>query len=273
MTNKPTTKKSLMIYCILAGLFIIILFFLYWWRINSNLEQRKEENRKETLLNQINQLYIQNDDFTQQIKQLDVEKEKYIESIENQKTNLHGSAEINTQKIDELWREYYGDNERHPWMLNKEWTAQEMPILASTTEHERFKELATDYGLDASMIREVENFYWIKEWVVLCITVAETSWGNRWYWKANIWSVWSNDRWDRPTYALMESWLEAIGKTLNNKYLWKTQTLGCLSNAGSCKEDITARYATSEWNRERNMVACLSSIYGTIDASTFSIRR
>lgn len=274
MENKtPTTRKSLMIYAIIAWVLFIILFFLYWWRIHSNLEEKKEQNRKEALLNQINQLYIENDDYTQQIRQLDLDKEQYIADIETKKTDLHWSAELNTQKIDELRKEYYWDNERHPWMLNKEWTAQEMPKLVSTTEHERFKELANDYWLDAWMIREVENFYWIKEWVVLCITVAETSWWNRWAWWKNIWSVWSNDRWDRPTYALMEAWLEAIWKTLNNKYLWNTQTLWCLSNAWSCKENITARYATSTGNRERNMVACLSSIYWTIDPATFSIRR
>jgi hypothetical protein len=163
--------------------------------------------------------------------------------------------------------------EREPGMLNESWDAQAMPELSSTTEHEKFKELAADYWLDAWTIWEVENHYWIKEWVILCITVAETSGWNRWAGWKNIWSVGSNDRGDRPVYALMESWLEAIGKTLNNKYLWKHQTLWCLSNAGHCTEWLTARYATSDGNRERNMVACLSSIYGTIDPATFSIRR
>ena len=164
---------------------------------------------------------------------------------------------------------------RQPWMLNESWDAQVMPEIVATEEHERFKEMASAYWLDAGIIWNVENHYWIKEWVILCITVAETSWGNRWAWGKNIWSVWSNDRWDRPTYALMESWLEAIGKTLTNRYLGKIQTLGCLSNAGSCQwwDDNWKRYATSNWNRQRNMVACLSTIYWKINPATFSIRR
>lgn len=164
---------------------------------------------------------------------------------------------------------------RQPWMLNESWDAQVMPEIVATEEHERFKEMASAYWLDASTIWNVENHYWIKEWVILCITVAETSWGNRWAWGKNIWSVGSNDRWDRPTYALMESWLEAIGKTLTNRYLGKIQTLGCLSNAGSCQwwDDNWKRYATSNWNRQRNMVACLSTIYWKINPATFSIRR
>lgn len=164
---------------------------------------------------------------------------------------------------------------REPWMLNESWDAQVMPEIVATEEHERFKEMASAYWLDAGTIWNVENHYWIKEWVILCITVAETSWGNRWAWGKNIWSVWSNDRWDRPTYALMESWLEAIGKTLTNRYLGKIQTLWCLSNAGSCQEprDTWKRYATSTSNWEKNMVWCLSTIYWKINPATFSIRR
>jgi len=165
--------------------------------------------------------------------------------------------------------------DRTPWKLNASWDAQEMPIVEWNDSHEKFKNLATAYWLDASQIRAVENHYWITEWVILCITVAETSWWNRWAWWKNIWSVWSNDRWERPTYALMESWLEDIWKTLTNRYLWKKQTLWCLSNAWSCKEtnDNWKRYATSESHREKNMTACLSTIYWSIDPATFSIRR
>ena len=180
----------------------------------------------------------------------------------------------------ELFEKYERDcvnhlDDRTPWKLNASWDAQEMPIVEWNDSHEKFKNLATAYWLDASQIRAVENHYWIKEWVILCITIAETSWWNRWAWWKNIWSVWSNDRWDRPTYALMESWLEDIWKTLTNRYLWKKQTLWCLSNAWSCKEtnDNWKRYATSESHREKNMTACLSTIYWSIDPATFSIRR
>lgn len=152
---------------------------------------------------------------------------------------------------------------------------QLMPTILVDEEHERFKELAAAYNIEASKIWQVENHYWIKEGIILCITIAETSWGYRWYWKSNPWNVWNNDRWDRVQYAFFETWLEKIGQTLTNKYLWKKKTLWCLSNAGSCSEayDNGSRYATSDGNWERNMVACLSTIYGRIDPATFSIRR
>lgn len=165
----------------------------------------------------------------------------------------------------------------HPWQLTEDGDHQEMPPISEniSDSHERFKELAAAYSLDASIFWQVENHYWIKEWVILCITIAETSWGNRWYGKTNPWNVGNNDRWDRVQYAFFETWLEKIGQTLTNKYLWRKQTLWCLSNAWSCSEsnDNGSRYATSEWSWQKNMVACLSTIYWPINASTFSIRR
>lgn len=164
--------------------------------------------------------------------------------------------------------------EWYPWKLTEDGDHQEMPEIESNTSHERFKEMANKYWLDASKIRQVEQYYWITEAIILCITVSETSWWNRWAGWANIWSVGSNDRWDRPTYALMESWLEAIWKTLTNKYLWNIQTLWCLSNAWSCqqRDDNWKRYATSNYNWEANMKSCLSAIYWPINPATFNIR-
>jgi len=175
------------------------------------------------------------------------------------------------------WCEYdwpFPETEWYPGKLTEDWTHQEMPELTWTTSHERFKEIAQAYWLDASMIWKVEERYRLTEWLVLCITIAETSWGNRWYAQSNPGNVWNNDRWDRVTYALLESWIEAIGKTLNNQYLWGHTTLWCLSNAGSCSEpnDNQKRYATSTKSREANMVACLSDIYEPINPSTFNIR-
>lgn len=207
--------------------------------------------------------------------------ESELQQLEIKQAELNLANEQAKEKLkNEYWLEISKPVEEKaeewtPWQLTASGDHQEMPPVEWSTEHEKFKSLAQSYGLDASQIRAVENHYWIKEWVILCITVAETSWWNRWYGAKNIGSVGSNDRGDRPTYALMESWLEDIGKTLNNRYLWSKKTLGCLSNAGSCNEsnDNWKRYATSESSRQKNMVACLSTIYGNVDASTFTIRR
>lgn len=167
-----------------------------------------------------------------------------------------------------------------PWTLTEDGDHQLMPPISEniSDSHERFKEMAAAYGLDASKIWQVENHYGLTEWLTLCLVISETSWWHRGYWTNgcnNLGNVWNNDRGNRVCYAFMETWLEKIWQTLTNKYLWKKQTLGCLSNAWHCTEiyDNWARYATSENTREKNMISCLSTIYGKIDPATFNIRQ
>ena len=169
-----------------------------------------------------------------------------------------------------------------PWKLTADGLRQEMPEVKWKTSHERFKELCEAYWLPASLIREVENRYNIREWVILGIIVAETSGWKFGYWVEwchNIWNVWNNDRGDRYCYDSFEVWLEKIAQTLNNSMLWTTQTLGCLSRAGSCKwwEDKGYIYASSDWNWERNMLQVLNTIYkdelGEINPERFNVRR
>jgi len=271
-------NKTIIIYA------LIVLFILVMWWIFVTYASNKQEpiqkilNQIEANESELEQLEIKQAELNQANEQAKEELlNKYglqlSEEKEEKKTDL--SSMLYDDNWNCIWWIGCEPNEWTPWKLTESGDHQEMPEIKATDEHERFKELATAYWLDASTIWSVENHYWIKEWVILCITVAETSGWNRGYGEKNIWSVWSNDRGDRPTYALMEAWLEAIGKTLNNQYLWSKKTLWCLSNAGSCNEsnDNWKRYATSESSREKNMVACLSTIYGSVNASTFGIRR
>lgn len=172
------------------------------------------------------------------------------------------------------------DIEWQPWQLTEDWTNQVMPPTTWDNSHERFKSLANAYWLNPSAIREVENHYGITEGVILCITIAETSWGKFGAGEWNIWNVGNTDSNPRGnSYSNLWASLDAIGRTLTNRYLGKKQTLWCLSNRHHCEEvnDNWARYATSSPEtsgaREPNMVACLSQIYGTVDPATFSIRK
>ena len=186
----------------------------------------------------------------------------------------------NESSLDKSSEPSLESSEWQPWQLTEDWTNQVMPPISGDDSHERFKSLANAYGLNPSAIREVENHYGITEGVILCITIAETSWGKFGAGEWNIWNVWNTDSNPRGnSYSNLWASLDAIGRTLTNRYLGKKQTLGCLSNRHHCEEvnDNWARYATSSpetsWAREPNMVACLSQIYGTVDPSTFSIRR
>ena len=183
---------------------------------------------------------------------------------------------------DQLDLEEIFEEEWYPWKLTDDWLSQVMPEIGNHWSHERFKELAKDYKLDPWKIWEVENKYNIREWVVLCLVIAETSWGRNGYWVEWCWNygnVGNNDRGDRYCFESAEVGLSKIGKTLNNDFLWTTQTLGCLSKAGSCTwwENKGHIYASSDWNRERTMLNCLNTIYeeelGTIDPVRFNVRR
>ena len=48
-------------------------------------------------------------------------------------------------------------------MLNEDGNSQLMPELKAKDSHERFKELCSKYGLDASKIWELENRYGLRE--------------------------------------------------------------------------------------------------------------
>lgn len=168
----------------------------------------------------------------------------------------------------------------YPGKLTEDGSMQELPTLLTDNSHARFKELCEAYGLDASMIYHLEDKYWLIEGILPAILIAETSgWFNGNYvWSGcyNLGNVWNNDRWDRVCFNSKQESIEQVAQTLNNKYLWWIQTLWCLSNAGSClqKYDTGYRYASSNWNWERNVVNVLEDIYMTdIDPVTFNFRK
>ena len=173
-------------------------------------------------------------------------------------------------------------NEWYPWKLTESGDSQEMPELEEKTSHDRFKELCYKYWLNPSAIWEVENKYNIREWVILWIIIAETSGWKNWYgveWCWNYGNVWNNDRGDRYCFTSESEWLNKIWRTLSNQFLWTTQTLGCLSKAGSCTwwENKGHIYASSDWNWERTMLNVLNAIYQeelwSIDPERFNVRR
>ena len=281
-------------------LWIIIALLL--WAIIFYPKQNECFDRLEVIQERLKELEQLKQDTQSQINQheMDITTLKQVmEQLEYEESNLNSEALnlfnwflwksdsdygeldlITDEEWNLIWWIWNWTWEREPGQLTEDWTNQVMPPISGDDSHERFKSLSNAYGLNPSAIREVENHYWIKEWIILCITIAETSWGKFGAGEWNIWNVGntdSNPRWN--SYSNLWASLDAIWRTLTNKNLWKKQTLGCLSNRHHCEEvnDNGMRYATSSPEtsgaREPNMVACLSQIYGTIDPSTFSIRR
>ena len=106
----------------------------------------------------------------------------------------------------------------------------------------------------------------------MAISFADT---HLWYatkWTNNLGNVWSFDRGWTYNYKTVEGGIEAIFYTLNNKYLGNKQTIWDLSYAGSCKIDCDKVYATSNENRENNILNTLSNIYQTQIDQNFLFR-
>ena len=175
------------------------------------------------------------------------------------------------------------EKEWYPWKLTADGDHQEIPEV-SWTSHEKFKELCNLYWLDASKIWELENKYNLREWMLLAILISETSGWHNWAYVNdgcyNLGNVWNRDSWERVCFEGKWESIEKVAQTLNNRYLWHAVTLWCLSNAWSCLwwDDTWHRYATSNWNREKNMKAVLNAIYQEelweeVDPSRFVVKR
>lgn len=290
MTKKFWINQNLKSKLIkIIWIILVLLVMIIWITIAKNQSGINPHSKKIAELSfELNELETH--------KRICLDNLSYKESIDNEK-GIHShcvayderimavSEEIERLKSwdwEEEVKEEKEEKEREPWQLNASWDAQEMPKVEAKTSHDRFKELAQKYWLNPSTIWEVENKHNLREALVLCVIIAETSWGKAWYWKDwcwNFWNVGNNDRGNRRCYWSEQEWLDAIGRVLNNKYLGKIQTLWCLSNAGSCQDwdNTWHRYATSNGNRERTVTSCLNTIYSEelwkIDPKTFNVRR
>lgn len=171
----------------------------------------------------------------------------------------------------------------YPGMLTEDWSQQVIPEV-EWTSHEKFKQLCEMYWLNASLIRELENKYNLREGILLAILIAETSGWHNWNYVDegcyNLGNVGNTDGWQRVCFEWKEVSIEQVAITLNNRFIWKTITLGCLSNAGSCqwRDDWGYRYATSNGNRERNVKAVMNMIYAEdlwepVDPARFVVKR
>lgn len=153
--------------------------------------------------------------------------------------------------------------------VNSDWISKSLPQLQSL---DRAKEFASIYWQDYSKREKAWFDNWIKSEVLLCIARADS---HLWYAMKstnNFGNVWNNDRGDVVHFATEEKWINAIAITLNNKYLWRKQTIWDLSFAWGCKIDCWKIYASSKENRNVNTINCLSHINNRKESSNYLFR-
>jgi murein DD-endopeptidase MepM/ murein hydrolase activator NlpD len=122
---------------------------------------------------------------------------------------------------------------------------------------------------DSALRYDAAEWQWIDPLLWICVGFAETSFKS-FKTDNNIWNVWNNDRGDTVTYVTPIQWARALYGVLNNKYLWGYYTLNELSRFGNSDGFI---YASSPYNRQRNIMRCMSAIYGYPIAEDFPFRR
>jgi hypothetical protein len=82
--------------------------------------------------------------------------------------------------------------------------------------------------------------------------------------------VGNNDRGDKVVMTSAWQGIESIALTLNNKYLGHYTTIGQLSRGGGNKTGSI--YASSEFNWNKNVKACLSELTGEKVTEGFQFR-
>lgn len=106
---------------------------------------------------------------------------------------------------------------------------------------------------------------------VMCVWLAET-----WLWKHlktayNIWNVWNTDSWATREFTNARSWIYAMIRTFNNKYLSQYDEVSQLSRYWNknLKKPI---YASSDFNWHNNIIKCLSHLKWTYVPDDYNFR-
>lgn len=145
--------------------------------------------------------------------------------------------------------------------------------FTSETIAERRDEFLNLYAVwpfaDAALWEDAAAQSWIDPIFGMCIWFAETSFKN---FKTvnNIWNVWNDDRGRTREFSSPLAWAKALFGVFNNQYLWDYNTLNELSRYGNRDGFI---YASSPYNRQKNIMNCLSSVYWYRVQEDFPIRR
>jgi len=162
---------------------------------------------------------------------------------------------------------------RPVYRVNSQGRTKPQPKLVGSWVEARTKEMLRRYWQDYNLWKRLADTHWIKLEVVVAIAFADT---HLWYavkTKNNIGNVNNTDSWKTRTPTSLEQWIEAIFNTLNNKYLGEKQTVWDLSYAGNCKIRCDKVYATSNENREINILNTLSNIYQVRINADFLFRK
>ncbi len=137
----------------------------------------------------------------------------------------------------------------------------DVPFIDGKTEREKtinfIKKYAAGPYADIALWDAASKDTYVDEDLGICIALAETSLGRYFASSNNIGNVGNNDRGDRVDDVSPLAGARAVFLTLNNSFLGGYYTIYELSGYGTKEGAI---YASSPYNRQKNVSRCLSSI-------------
>lgn len=192
---------------------------------------------------------------------------------------------INYQWLPSKYRDKYNADYKHKnWYDYSEQSSNtKLFKLEWDNEVERQKYLISKYAIWAFNNWQM----WIEEaldWsidpsLVMCIWLAESWLGKNLTTAYNIWNVWNNDRGDRKWFDNARQWVYSIIYTLNNKYLWRYNSIAQLSWAWrketwllGCRETWEFCYATDVNHWHNNVKRCLTHLKWTYVPDNYNFR-
>lgn len=158
--------------------------------------------------------------------------------------------------------------------LNSNGKSQRYIPLQATGNLARINELLEAYNIGNSgesiqAIKVIARIHHIYPEVITCIAYADSSLGKYLKTAHNYGNVGNNDRGDTKAYTNFEQWIDAIGRTLNNRNLGKYISIDQLSRFGNSTGMI---YASSIENWHINVLNCIGMIRGKRIPDQFAFR-
>lgn len=148
-----------------------------------------------------------------------------------------------------------------------------LPLVRGNSIAERRDDFLRRYASapynDAALWYDASEWTWIDPILGMCIGFSETSFRN-FKSENNIGNVGNNDRGDVVVYESPVAGARALYGVLNNQYLGWYHTLNELSRFGNHDGFI---YASSPYNRQRNVMRCMAAIYGYSIPEDYPFRR
>lgn len=263
---------------------VIVLVLFIWWAstLFAPVDPAKEASKLQKEIERVQSLYIEQ--ANKELESLVPQRDLMISKLSNLNNtiSLYDKCIIaNTEQTLPVPCDTISITLKDTlnWKVNANWQAQEIKPLTSEWLDDRMEELlsmypAVSWHLDTFI--KLGKVYNIKPEVVIAIAKADSSLWNELKTNNNIGNVGNNDRWDTVAFDSIEKWIEAIYKTLNNKYLWDIYNIGYLSEWGritlwgkSCSLPNEYCYATSTDNWNNNVINTLRLLHNdpSIDES------